>query len=274
MQWYRGPEGDQRIWYESDEIERIAEDELRRASLMPSIRKPVTDLERFIESYLNAELDQYAELPDGVLGLTQFQTGRQPMVSINSKLTESAEADVANPGAVGRWRATMAHEATHILLHRYLFDPEMAQLAGAQVGGNTHVELTRLMRCLHRDIMPVSAQDWSQIRRRRDWREIQANCGMAALLMPSSPFKRVAFQQMTNLGLSAVSVGTTSADTLTAAMAEIFNVSKQAAMIRLETLQVVSLSSDELTTGPSPAAPAPVRQPGPGTDLWSPRSGL
>lgn len=245
MQWYRGPEGDQRIWYEPDEIERIAEDELRRASLMPSISKPVTDLERFIEGYLNAELDQYAELPDGVLGLTQLQAGRRPAVSINSGLTESAEADVASPGAVGRWRATMAHEATHILLHRYLFDLEMAQLAGARADGNTFVELTGLMRCLHRDIMPVSMRDWSQVRRRRDWREIQANRGMAALLMPSRPFKRVAFQQMTNLGLSTVSADTISADTLTAAIAEIFNVSKQAAMIRLESLQVISPSSDE-----------------------------
>lgn len=207
MQWYRGPEGDQRIWYEPNEIERIAEDELRHASLMPSISKPVTDLERFIEGYLNAELDQYAELPDGVLGLTRFQAGRRPAVSINSKLTESAEADVASPGAIGRWRATMAHEATHILLHRYLFDPEMAQLAGAQAGSNTHVKPTGLMRCLHRDVIPVSTQDWSQVRRRRDWREMQSNRGMAALLMPSRPFKRVAFQQMTNLDLSTVSAG-------------------------------------------------------------------
>lgn len=121
----------------------------------------------------------------------------------------------------------------------------MAQLAGAQAGRNTHVERAGLMRCLHRDVTPVSTQDWSQARRRRDWREIQANRGMAALLMPSRPFKRVAFQQMTNLGLRTASADTTSADTLTAATAEIFNVSKQAAMIRLETLQVVSPSSDE-----------------------------
>jgi len=226
MQWYRGPEGDQRIWYEPDEIERIVEDELRRANLMPSISEPVTDIERFIEGYLNAELDQYAQLPDDVLGLAQFQPGRWPTVSLNSKLTESAEADFANPGTVGRWRATMAHEATHILLHRYLFDLEMAQSAGAQAGGNIHREHAGLMRCLHRDIMPVSAQDWSQTRRRRDWREIQANRGMAALLMPSRPFKRVAFQQMTAFGLSSVSTGTKSADTLTAAMAEIFHMSQ------------------------------------------------
>lgn len=243
MQWYYGPEGDQRVWYEPDEIERIAEDELRRAGLMPSLSQPVTDLERFIEGHLNAELDQYAELPDDVLGLTQFQARRRPVVSINSKLTEKAESETANPGAVGRWRATMAHEATHILLHRYLFDPEMAQLVGAQVGSTAPGERAGLMRCLHRDVVPVSTRDVSQARRRRDWREIQANRGMAALLMPDRPFKRLAFQEMTSLGLTTVSAGAAAADTLTAAISEIFNVSKQAAMIRLETLQVCSPSS-------------------------------
>jgi hypothetical protein len=63
MQWYYGPEGDQRIWYESDEIETIAGDELRRAGLMPSPDDPVTDLERLIEGHLKAQLDQYAQLP-------------------------------------------------------------------------------------------------------------------------------------------------------------------------------------------------------------------
>ena len=78
MQWYYGPEGDQRIWYESDEIEAIAEDELRRAGLMPSPDDPVTDLELLIEGHLNAQLDQYAQLPEGVLGVTQFDAPPPP----------------------------------------------------------------------------------------------------------------------------------------------------------------------------------------------------
>jgi Zn-dependent peptidase ImmA (M78 family) len=101
------------------------------------------------------------------------------------------------------------------------------------------------MRCLHRDVTPVSTQEWSQARRRRDWREIQANRGMAALLMPARPFRRVALQQMTNLGLSTAPASTASAETLTSATAEIFNVSKQAATIRLETLQIISPSSGD-----------------------------
>ena len=113
MQWYYGPEGDQRIWYESDEIEAIAEDELRRAELMPWPDDPVTDLERLIEGHLKAQLDQYAQLPEGVLGLTRFG-GSRPLVSVSSELTEAAEEEPPRPGKVGRWRATLAHEASHI----------------------------------------------------------------------------------------------------------------------------------------------------------------
>jgi hypothetical protein len=242
MQWYYGPEGDQRIWYESDEIEAIAEDELRRAGLLPSPDDPVTDLERLIEGHLNAQLDQYAELPEGVLGVTQFDVRRHPVVSISSALTEAAEEEQPRPGQVGRWRATLAHEASHIFLHRYLFDPDMAPLASRRPDHTAAAGGAAVMRCLHRDVNDVSTQDWGRISRRRDWREVQANRGMAALLMPSRTFKDVAFDQMTKLGLSSLSSGPAVADTLAAAIAGVFQVSKQAALIRLGTLLVVQAS--------------------------------
>lgn len=237
MQWYYGPEGDQRIWYESDEIEAIADDELRRADLMPWPDDPVTDVERLIEGHLKAQLDQYAQLPEGVLGLTRFGA-RRPVVSISSALTEAAEEDPPLPGKVGRWRATLAHEASHIFLHRYLFDADMAPLSNrppdqAPAGGST------VMRCLHRDVNDVRTQDWGRTSRRQDWREVQANRGMAALLMPSRTFKDVAFDQIAKLGLSDLHSSPDSAETLATAIAGIFQVSKQAALIRLGTLQVV-----------------------------------
>jgi hypothetical protein len=126
VQWYSGPEGDQRIWYEPEDIEQIATEQLRRADLMPTLDDPVTDVERLIEGHLRAELDPYADLPDGVLGLTQFPARGAPKVLIASALTEARDVEHAPTGVVGRWRATLAHEASHIFLHRYLFDPEMA----------------------------------------------------------------------------------------------------------------------------------------------------
>ena len=116
MQWYFGPEGDQRIWYEPEDIEQIATEQLRRADLMPTLDDPVTDVERLIEVHLRAELDLYADLPDGVLGLTQFPARGAPKVLIDSALTEAREPSDASAGVVGRWRATLAHEASHIFL--------------------------------------------------------------------------------------------------------------------------------------------------------------
>jgi hypothetical protein len=138
-------------------------------------------------------------------------------------------------------RDTCPLKGSHIFLHRYLFDPDMAPLASRQPD-HTAAGGAAVMRCLHRDVNDVGTQDWGRISRRRDWREVQANRDMAALLMPARTFKDVAFQQMTKLGLSSLSSGPALADTLAATIADAFQVSKQAALIRLGTLQVVQVS--------------------------------
>jgi hypothetical protein len=235
MEWYRGPEGDQRIWYEETEIEQIMSDELARAKLTPTPTSPVTDLERFIESHLKADLDQFAYLPVGVLGLTQFVAGKRPAVSISAELTNAADEGPA--GLTGRWRATLAHEAAHVVLHRYLFDPVLAQpdLFGATVPHET--PSGGLMRCLKRDISPVRGLG---PRRRADWREVQANRGMAALLMPRMTFRRLASQRITAEALTNLTSGSPTAAHLANQMADSFSVSKQAATIRLETLGIIT----------------------------------
>lgn len=231
MKWYTSADGEQRIFYNEDEIEQIADDELARAGLRPTPAAPVTNLERFIELHLKAELDQYADLPADVLGLTQFRPGRSPIVSINSELTDAAiDNPTATPGLLGRWRATLAHEATHVLLHRYLFEPDLNQMRLFDPPPANPVSTGGLMRCLKRDIGPATTA--------KDWREVQANRGMAALLMPRAVFKRLAFQLMTAHSLTDVVVGSPAADTLAAELAARFSVSKQAAAIRLETLRI------------------------------------
>lgn len=109
MNWYRSADGEQRIWYEHDEIEDIAADELRRAELFPTLEAPVVDLEKFIESYLHAKLDQYAVLPADVLGSTEFEPGAPPRVHINRDLTKLSQpstspAPAASGGGERRWR--------------------------------------------------------------------------------------------------------------------------------------------------------------------------
>jgi len=96
VNWYPGPDGQPRIWYEPEEIEGIAEEELRRAKLTPTLDNPVTDLEHLVEVHLKAKLDQYAELPEDVLGVTHFQSRQKIHVSISKALTESAEESTWN----------------------------------------------------------------------------------------------------------------------------------------------------------------------------------
>jgi Zn-dependent peptidase ImmA (M78 family) len=92
----------------------------------------------------------------------------------------------------------------------------------------------RLMRCLKRDVLFRNGGN--------DWREVQANLGMAALLMPRPVFRAVTNQEIKRLALPCrkVKVGSSTAELLAAQVAARFTVSRQAALIRFETLGIVS----------------------------------
>ena len=228
MRFYTSPDGVPSVWYDDEDIERIVDGELDRAGLRPTPANPVTDLERFIESHLKVDLDQFADLPADVLGLTRFAPHKAPSIQINTGLTEAAEGEHAAPGAVGRWRATLAHEAAHVFLHKYLFDPEFIQSELPGVTG----QLPRAgdVRCLNRDV-DVSA-------RPKDWREVQANKGMAALLMPRAVFRRVAYRHIDPQ--DELTVGSPAVSALAADLSTVFGVSKQAAAIRLQTIGIAT----------------------------------
>ena len=139
---------------------------------MPTVSQPGTNLEKFIEDHLKVKLDQYCDLPDGVLGITQFQTRRSPTISISRALTELAECDSPRAGAIGRWRATMAHEAAHVVLHRYLFEPGLALIPTSRED-TPRVERGGLMRCLTGDVSPVHGTNWAQVRRKPNWKNVR-----------------------------------------------------------------------------------------------------
>lgn len=208
------------------------EDELRRANLMPTVTKPATNLEAFVESYLRCPLDQYRPLPSEVLGVTEFVRGKPPMISLNEDLTGAALDDEdAAPGQVGRWRATLAHEACHVLLHRTLFEFDDNQ---GEMFSETDEGRQQLQRCLKRD---VGHARWNS-----DWREVPANQGMAALLMPRKLFRRVVRVAANDLGigLSRLQEGGRDAVALSGNLARRFDVSRQAALIRLKKTEVIA----------------------------------
>jgi hypothetical protein len=122
----------------------MMEDALRKADLYPSEETPAVNIEGFIQS-LEVRMDQYAELDPTVLGLTEFYTDGPPKILINRDLTGAIDDDETPPGIRGRWRATMAHEASHVVMHRLLFAVNQNQQGLFQDDGLT--DSKQLMRC-------------------------------------------------------------------------------------------------------------------------------
>jgi hypothetical protein len=232
---FRDPKtGAERLWIEPDEIEARTEAELVKAGLMPTVDAPVVDVEAFVEQHLGAQFDQYASLPAAVLGQTDFRVGAPPLVMVNADLTGAALDDDDSPlGLKGRWRATVAHEACHVLFHRCLFNlsPQQGSLFGED--DNSHEQAQRLQRCLKRDVVYG--------RMGSDWREVQANMGMAALLMPRPLLVAVCQKELLLLGKDRVFTDSSEADAIAGHVAREFQVSRQAAMIRLKTLDVLAV---------------------------------
>lgn len=159
------------------------DDEARKAGLTPTADQPAVKVEAFLERHLGAALDQHAKLPIDVLGQTVFEPGLPVRVEINADLTGAID-DGGGLSDIGRWRATLAHEAAHILLHRVLFEVPLTQ---GKLFEEEPAPSQTLMRCLKRDVAPGRGAS--------DWREVQANRGMAALLMPRRLFSSVAAEE-------------------------------------------------------------------------------
>jgi hypothetical protein len=230
--------GEERLWFVDDEIETIAENELTKAGLLPTLDSPVVNVERFVETYLNVQFDPYATLPADTLGQTDFRIGDRPLVKINADLTGAALDDDDSPlGLQGRWRATVAHEGCHVILHRCLFNLNASQGSLFDSDEQAESQPMRLQRCLKRDVAYARAVS--------DWREVQANQGMAALLMPKPVFLAACRSEFATLGVERINQRTALADTLARKMAELFQVSRQAAAIRLGTLKVLAVPGQQ-----------------------------
>lgn len=207
------------------------ETELIKAKLYPTLENPTVDVERFVVRHLKVEFDQHAELEASILGLTEFVPNASPKISINRDLTGAIDDDDSEPGLVGRWRATVAHEASHVLMHRVLFDVAEDQQTLFRVEGPG---AGQLMRCMKKNVLFRSGG--------RDPREVQANMGMAALLMPERFFASLVGQVVSEAGMNSTElvVGSPEATELATIIRDRCGVSRQAALIRLETTRAIS----------------------------------
>jgi hypothetical protein len=238
MRRYRSRDGEERIWYTDREIEEIMRVELEKAELLPSPESPSVDIEGFVEFHLQVGFDRTADLAPDELGVTEFLRGGAPIIKINRDLTGSALDEDDSPlGIRGRWRATVAHEASHVILHKVLFDEGPAQQGTFLFAEEAKPEAPRVFRSLKRDVSFVGCASG-------DWREVQANKGMAALLMPKPVFLEVCQRELEQSPLPSLpNIGPDHPElrSLIGRLAQHFEVSRQATSIRLETLGVLNL---------------------------------
>jgi len=219
MQLIASADGRRRIWYRADEIEQICASALADAGLIPDPPQCDVDIETLVESHLGAEVDYGVTMPADVLGYTEFR--EVPLIAVSRSLTDAAAASGAPLGTVGRWRATVAHEAAHVILHGALFGLGLDQLGRPN---------TRPIRCPRASFEAPATS--------RDWREVQANMGMASLLMPRELFDREAAYAFSRRGpmMPPIRASEPWLDIVVAVLANRFKVSKQAARIRLEVM--------------------------------------
>ena len=202
-----------RVWFETEEIESITEGALRAAGLYPTDLSRAVDIESLLEVHLGATVDYAGDLPPSILGYTRFDT--PPKVVVSRELTDLALAPGASLGLRGRWRATLAHEAAHILLHAGLAIP---------FGSTPNVTIDGIEALLEGQSTP-------------DWRETQANMGMAALLMPRGPFLAEARTALTREPVFLpLAVESLQAERLVSILGHLFEASLEATRWRLRNL--------------------------------------
>lgn len=233
MKSYRGPDAKLRLWFKPGEIDDWMEVELHKAGLFPTMLEPWVDIECFVDRHLKVGLEQYAPLEPTVLGETRFEPGKKPRISINKSLTELA-IDAQGPPAWlrSKWRMTMAHEATHVMLHRCLYAsvPNQGMLFGDDDGPSCEGQDCKYQ-CLQRNLETTKGSDWQ---------EVQANKGMAALLMPKSLFLMVCQSERESLAIGSKPLLKDSYETdlLSKRLGQQFDVSLQSVLIRLQEMKL------------------------------------
>lgn len=215
-----------RLYYENHELddraEQVITEFLKQQYGKISFPVRTDDLIKLIERDA-ADLDGYADLSDegeGVQGVTDFTPGKKPKVRIAASLSEERTGH--------RLRTTLTHEYGHVDLHTPLFDAK-----GAQSALDLFPSCCEAQKC-HRDtIIPAH-----QTQQSNDWLEWQAGYMSGALLMPASHVCAMLDQiGRANGNYGSAVTGSPYAIALINSVAEAYDVSKDAARIRLTQLE-------------------------------------
>lgn len=176
-----------------------------------------------------ADVDIYADLSgegNDVEGITYFRPTGKPDVKIARHLAEESYAD-------HRFRTTATHELGHVKFHNFLW---MARGSSASLFPDPEEPATELQavlpRCRRGSIQPLS---------KADWMEWQAGYACGAFLMPLTYLNRhVTDLRTKKRWMQKPSLGSAEAGELIAEVARRFDVSSDAARVRLMQLELVT----------------------------------
>ena len=158
----------ERPHFEPAEIDRTCLEQLRKSGLYPSKPEPIR-IDRFIEKRFGV-VPTYDDLPDGVLGYTEFGKSGVRAIVVSRTL-----GDETGQTAERRVRSTLAHEAGHGFLHGHLFalDQPTPNLFSKDVCQGRQI--------LCRQVLDVQTGNTGQ---NPYWSEYQANRTIGGLLLP------------------------------------------------------------------------------------------
>jgi IrrE N-terminal-like domain len=215
----------QRPHYESSELDRECE-KIVVAFLKQrygEVKYPIStdDLTGLIEAEAD-DLDHYADLSEygsGVEGVTVFQPGGKPIVKIAATLSDDNREN--------RRRTTLTHEYGHVRFHSYLFDTALGSM---DLFASDKPVTDRVQVC-KRDTMLDA--------RSSDWMEWQAGHVCGAILMPAGALREVIKEKFAQQIATGQAIAGPLASTMIEEVQGRFQVSQEAARVRLLRLQVI-----------------------------------
>lgn len=236
------------------DIEDLAEDILSEFKPDLLLNPQAVPIEFLIEAYLNLDVDyKDLSLDKSILGLTTFGDGYITIFNEENKV----EYLPVNSGTIivdnelldenpGRLRFTYAHEASHWILHRHMFESDPNQLTLFQ-----EEQEAQSIKCLNRDVENMFASN-KTLSSDSDWLEWQADSMGASLLLPKTTFKLAFGQRLKSYGIKDLPLILSGKEEkiyylILNEMSQLFNVSKQAVQVRLSKLKLVQKNTQQLS---------------------------
>lgn len=206
------------LYFTPGEIDRMCEDELRKAKMLPDTPEQI-DIELFTETHLECSVD-YADIPEGAMGYTYFESNGKPAIVGISPALEDGTAT-----GVHRVRSTFAHEAGHCILHPILF---MEDPSPKLLNQNLDFEQRKIL------CRPADFTQTKQTYNGRWW-EVQANNAIGGFLLPKKLVVMALAPFLTKVGGLGLEVLEPANRILAEReISRIFNVSKAVSTIRIE----------------------------------------